>query len=210
MSGSPEDTCVVGGLVWVMRLMKRVVLAAAVAALAAAVVAPASTSHAARATPAPGTWCGGILWKLMTLSDAQRWTVSAMPLRTTIPAIAALAAPRRIIVSRKSTAFEQEIWALKVVIERYRLQSNGEIAFQLYDIPSGTYMNAYMPNPNCLSPSHTIDRSKILAARSAFTKACPAPTPGWQLLGATVRLAGVGFWNPVNTTPGALGVYPKP
>ena len=127
-----------------------------------------------------------------------------VPMRTTIPAIAALAAPKRIVAYRNSTAFEQQIWAMKVVIERYRLQSNGEIALQLYDVPSSTYMNAYMPNPNCLSPTQAMSRAKILAARSAFTKACPAPTPAWQLLGATVQLAGVGFWNPVKTTPGAL------
>jgi hypothetical protein len=185
--------------------MKRIALAAAVVAvLAIAVVTPASARHATRAKPVPGTWCGGILWKLMTLSDAQRWTVSAVPQRTTIAAIAALVAPKRIVTDRRSTAFEQLIWAMRVVIERYRLQSNGEIALQLYDIPSGTYMNAYMPNPNCLSATQTRDRTRILRARSAFTKACPAPTPAWQLLGATAQLAGVGFWNPVKTTPGAL------
>ena len=94
---------------------------------------------------------------------------------------------------------------MNVVIERYRLQSNGEIALELYDIPSSMYMNAYMPNPKCLSPTTTSDRSKILAARSAFTKACLAPTSAWQMLGATVKLAGIGFWNPVKTTLGALG-----
>ncbi len=94
---------------------------------------------------------------------------------------------------------------MNVVIERYRFQSNGEIALELYDIPSSMYMNAYMPNPKCLSPTTTSDRRKILAARSAFTKACTAPTSAWQMLGATVQLAGIGFWNPVKTTLGALG-----
>ena len=141
----------------------------------------------------------------MTLSDAQRWTVYPAPLRTSIPAIAALVAPKRILASRSSTFFEQQIWEMKVVIERYRLQSNGEIALELYDTASSMYMNAYMPNPRCLSPTETSDRSRIIGARSAFTKACPAPTTAWQMLGATVRLAGVGFWNPVRTTLGALG-----
>lgn len=185
--------------------MKRVVFAAAVvAALTVVVVAPASARHATRAARAPGTWCGGTLWRLMTLSDAQRWRVYPVPMPTTIPAIATLPAPKRIVAYRNSTAFEQHVWAMKVVIERYRLQSNGEIVFEIYDIPSSTYMNAYMPNPNCLSPTKTIGRTKILAARSAFLKACPTPTPAWQLLGATAQLAGVGFWNPVTTTPGAL------
>jgi hypothetical protein len=186
--------------------MKRVVFAVAVvAALAVVVAMPAAARHSAQTGQAPGTWCGGNLWKLETLSDAQRWTVYPAPLRTSIPAIAALAAPKRILTVRSGTFFEQQVWELKVVIERYRLQSNGEIALELYDIPSGMYMNAYMPNPNCLSSTQTSDRSRILAARWAFTKVCPTPTSAWQMLGATVELAGVGFWNPVRTTLGALG-----
>ena len=186
--------------------MKRVAFAIALAAaLAAVIAAPAGARQATPTALAPGTWCGGSLWKLMTLSDAQRWTVYPAPLRTSIPAIASLAAPKRILASRSGTFFERQVWGMNVVIERYRLQSNGEIALELYDIPSSMYMNAYMPNPNCLSPTQTSDRSQIFAARSAFTKACPAPTAAWQMLGATVQLAGVGFWNPVKTTLGALG-----
>ena len=33
---------------------------------------------------------------------------------------------------------------------------------------------------------------------------CPAPKPTWQLLGITVDLAGVGFWNPSQATRGSL------
>jgi hypothetical protein len=96
------------------------------------------------------------------------------------------------------------MWSETVVIERYRQQSNGELALELFDIPSGMYMNAYMPNPQCLS-STTRGRASILSARTAFTSVCPAPTNDWQPLGASVTLTGVGFWNPVKTTLGALG-----
>ena len=44
----------------------------------------------------------------------------------------------------------------------------------------------------------------MIAARNAFTKACPAPQGTWQMLGATAKLTGAGFWNPVKTTMGAL------
>jgi hypothetical protein len=185
--------------------MKRAVAAAVAVAALAVVGAPAATAgHTTRTAPVPGTWCGGTLWRLMTLSDAQRWTVYASPLRTTIPAIAALRAPKRVLASRSGSAFERQVWAMRVVVERYRVQSNGEIALELFDVPSSTYMNAYMPNPKCLSPTKTSYRAQILAARAAFLKACPAPTSAWQLLGATVQLAGVGFWNPMKTTLGAL------
>jgi len=177
--------------------MKRLTFVAALAAgLAVVAASPAGAAQA------PGTWCGGTLWKLMTLSDATRWTVYPTPIRTSIPAIANLTPPRRIVASR-TTAFQQQVWALTAVVERYRVQSNGEIALELYDVPSSLYMNAYMPNPHCLAKASR--RSQILAARTAFTRDCGRATAAWQTLGATVRLEGVGFWNPVKTTLGALG-----
>ena len=139
----------------------------------------------------------------MTLSDTGRKSVNWTPQPTSIPEVAEVVPPVRVLASRNS-AFEKQMWSETVVIERYRVQSNGELAFELFDIPSGMYMNAYMPNPQCLS-STTRGRASILAARTAFTSVCPAATPDWQPLGATVALTGVGFWNPLKTTLGALG-----
>jgi hypothetical protein len=182
-----------------MRRFQRLALIGALAlAVAAAVAAPGQ----ARVDAAPGPWCGGTLWKLMTLSDTGRNSVQWAPSMTTIPAIAKITPPTRITAAR-TTQFQKQVWESTVILQRYRLASNGEIVLQLFDIPSAMYMNAYMPNPQCLSKT-TRGRASILAARDAFTKICPAPTTAWQLLGATVELAGVGFWNPVKTTPGAL------
>jgi len=83
------------------------------------------------------------------------------------------------------------------------MASNGEIVFQLFDIPSSTYMNAYMPAPQCL-PTAARGRAQLLATRNAFMKQCPPVTNQWQPLGATANLSGVGFFNPVKTTAGAL------
>jgi len=154
--------------------MKRVALAAAVAlTLAVAAVAPAGahqvTPATTAATPAPGAWCGGSLWRLMTLSDTNAKTVKWGSVQTGIPNIAALKAPTRILATQR-TAFEKQMWSLTVVIERYRVQSNGEIALELFDVPSSSYMNAYMPNPQCLS-AKTRGRAQIVAARNAFTAA---------------------------------------
>jgi len=49
------------------------------------------------------------------------------------------------------------------------MASNGEIVFQLFDIPSSTYMNAYMPAPQCL-PTAARGRAQLLATRNAFMK----------------------------------------
>jgi hypothetical protein len=138
----------------------------------------------------------------MTLSDALASKVEWVPAPTNIPAIAALTRPLRYPPVRQAP-FEFQRWQITLVIERYRLQSNGEIVLELYDIPSSTYMNAYMPNPRCLS-AQTRDRKAILSARKAFVDDCKLPPTYWWPLGASVRLTGVGFWNPANTTLGAL------
>jgi hypothetical protein len=178
--------------------MRLVVTAAAAAALLAALSAPAG----ARVEVKPGAWCGGTLWKVMTLSDTGRSAVKWTAAPTTIPDIAKLVAPGRVTASR-GTSFQKQLWQVQAVIERYRVASNGEIVMELFDIPSGTYMDAYMPNPKCLSAT-TRGRAQMIAARTAFTKTCPAPQTTWQMLGATAKLTGAGFWNPVKTTLGAL------
>jgi hypothetical protein len=170
--------------------------AAAVAAITAAFALPAGARVAA-----PGPQCGGTLWKLMTLSDTGNKSVQWSPSATTIPDIANLKAPAKITTTR--TSFEKQLWKVHAVIERYRMASNGEIVLQLFDVPTSTYMNAYMPSPQCL-PTKARGRAQMLAARNAFMSQCPAVTTDWQLLGATADMTGVGFWNPVKTTLGAL------
>jgi hypothetical protein len=171
--------------------------AAALAALTAAFAVPAG-AHVFT----PGPQCGGTLWKLMTLSDTGKSAVHWTPAVTSIPAIAKLSAPAKITAAR-SSAFQKQVWKITAVIERYRMASNGEIVFELYDIPTSTYMNAYMPSAQCL-PSKARGRAQMLAARNKFLKQCPAVTANWRMLGATADLTGVGFWNPVKTTIGAL------
>jgi hypothetical protein len=159
----------------------KVVTAAMLAALAAAMVA-----HVAAA--APGPQCGGTVWKQMTLADNGAG-VNWNPAGTSIPAIA---------------KFQKHVWKLNdVVIERFRQASNGELVFELYDIPSSTYMNAYVPSTSCMTAKASL-RKAMVGARNAFVKNCPAPTGDWQILGAHAKLTGVGFWNPVKTTEGAL------
>lgn len=175
------------------------VAAAALAALTAAFALPAG-AHVTRVA-APGPQCGGTLWKLMTLSDTGKSAVKWAPTPTTIPDIAKLTAPAKVTTTRGT--FEKQVWKVTAVIERYRMASNGEIVLELFDIPTSTYMDAYMPSPQCL-PTKARGRAQMLAARNGFLKDCPAVTADWQMLGATADLSGVGFWNPVKTTIGAL------
>jgi hypothetical protein len=160
----------------------------------------ASRAQAAPAA-APGPWCGGTLWKLMTLSDAGRASVKWPAAATSIADLAKLPAPAKVPTAR-STPFQKQQWKVTAVVDQYRMQSNGEIALVLFDVGTSTYMNAYLPNPQCLSKTSR-GRAAMLAARNALGR-CPAPQGGWQPLGATVLVTGVGFWNPLHTTKGAL------
>jgi hypothetical protein len=169
-------------------------------ALAVATVVAALAAQAAAA--APGPQCGGTLWKELTLADNGKG-VNWNPLTTTVGDIAKLTAPARITAAR-TTSFQKRVWKMDdVVIDRFRIASNGEIALRLYDIASATYMNAYLPSAACMTANKTL-RTAMTKARNGLVKACPAATSEWQLLGAHAVLFGVGFWNPVKTTPGAL------
>ena len=64
-------------------------------------------------------------------------------------------------------------------------------------------MNAYLEASSCL-PTTARGRGQMLTARNNFLSGCPAPTNDWQMLGATADLSGIGFFNPVKTTMGAL------
>ncbi|MGZ4392569.1 MAG: hypothetical protein ACXVRK_10705 [Gaiellaceae bacterium] len=178
----------------------RIAFILALGAMAAAVAAGAGAARRAGGTT-PGPWCGGQLWRLMTFSDVDRGRVRLDGVPTGIDSIADLRPPK--IGIRRRTSFQLHSWRLNVVVDRYRIASNGEIVLVLYSIPAARYMNAYFPNPRCLS-KRTRDRTAILAARRAFTDHCPHATAAWQLLGATATLAGIGFWNPSHATRGAL------
>lgn len=169
---------------------------------AAAVLAAGAGAGRGGGEATPGPWCGGPLWRLMTFSDADRGRVLLDRVPTDIASVADLPSPPKIGVHR-TTRFQLHSWRLEVVVDRYRIASNGEIVLVLYSIPTARYMNAYFPNPRCLS-KRTRDRAGILAARRAFTDHCPPANAAWKLLGASVDLSGIGFWNPSHATRGAL------
>jgi hypothetical protein len=181
------------------RQMKKTILLALVAAAACLL---ALTATAAPKRESPGAWCGGTLWRLMTLSDPDRRTVTLRGIPTSIADIAKLKEPAK-TPARRATPFQRHVWRLRTVIDRYRIASNGEIVLILYSIDSAQYMDAYIANPHCLGP-RSRGRSEMIAARKEFTSQCPHATAQWQLLGATVELTGVGFWNPNKNTRGAL------
>jgi hypothetical protein len=181
--------------------IRRPTAAFAVALLAGGALFAVVTTTSRAETRSPGTNCGGTLWRLMNLSDADRGTVNLHGVRTTIANISALHTPIHIRAAR-TTPFQQQVWRMRTVVDRYRIASNGEIVFSLYSIDSAQYMNAYLPNPHCLG-ERSRDRTGMIAARRELTTHCPRVTAQWQLIGVTVDLGGVGFWNSNTTTRGA-------
>ena len=143
-----------------------------------------------------------MLWRLMTLSDPQRTSVALHATATSISDIAKLRAPQ-FTPHARATRFQRHVWRMRAVIDRYRIASNGEIVLILYSIDSAQYMDAYLPNPHCLGP-RARDRTGMIAARRELTTHCALAKSTWELLGITVELAGVGYWNPSRVTRGAL------
>jgi hypothetical protein len=174
-----------------------------VSMLAIACVVGAAAPGRASAAPiqAPGPWCGGALWKLMTLSDSARASVKWAPSVTSVGDIGNVAAPAKAPATR-STPFQKHVWQVSAVVDQFRVASNGEIVLVLFDTAHSKYMNAYLPNPSCL-PKTARGRGEMIAARTAFSR-CPKPAAHWQPLGSTVQVTGVGFWNSSHATKGAL------
>ena len=122
-------------------------LALAVSAVAACALA--ATAAASTRAEAPGPWCGGTLWRLMTFSDPQRRSVVLQSTPSSIADIAKLEAPTRAPQAR-TTPYQRRVWQMRTVIDRYRVASNGEIVLILYSIDSAQYMDCLLytsPSP---------------------------------------------------------------
>ena len=166
-----------------MRRIGIIVLFLGLAAMAAAIAPTAALRPSAEA-------CGGILWRMKTLSDRQRNAVRLTPQPTTIAAIAARPFPRPLPRSRR-TKFQRQTWEVVAQVTEYRLDGN-ELRLVLFD--HGAYINAVVPIPACL-PRETRARDVLVQVWSKFFTSCGRPLRSWQPQGAVVYIRGVGFWS---------------
>jgi hypothetical protein len=169
--------------------MRRIALIALFLAVAATAATAAPTA-ATRATRPSAQTCGGILWRLKTFSDPGRRRVNTTPRLTTIGSINDRQYPRPLPRSRR-TSFQRQTWRVIAQITEYRLDGN-ELRLVLFD--HGTYMNAVIPAPACLSRT-TRARGSISSVWSMFFSACGRAQRTWQPQGAVVYVDGVGFWS---------------
>jgi hypothetical protein len=155
-----------------------------------AFAATAATAAPTAATRPSADACGGTLWRLKTFSDLGRRRVSTKPRVTTIKSIDERRFPYPLPRSRQ-TSFQRQTWDVYAQITEYRLDGN-ELRLVLFD--DGSYMNAVIPAPACLSRK-TRSRDAIAAVWSQFYATCGHAQRTWQSHGAVVRISGVGFWS---------------
>jgi hypothetical protein len=168
--------------------MKRAALIA-LGLLAVAATAATTATGGGGADPGPHR-CGGILWRLKTLSDPARMTVALTPRTTTIEAIRERPYPRPIPRKRR-TPFQMQTWKVIGQLTDFRLDDGG-VRLILYD--ANEYLQAVIPLPSCLSES-TRARAKIARVFRDFISDCGEPTRDWRPLGPIVAVEGVGFWS---------------
>ena len=166
--------------------MKYVGLIALLVVGAATIAAVAAGRDAAAPTAAR---CGGSLWRLKTLSDTGRSSVRLTPEDTTIADIGKRPFPRPLPKKRR-TPFQRQAWQVVAQVTQFKLEADG-VRLVLFD--AGSYLNAVIPLPNCLT-SQTRARGQIISTWRQFSSECSQPTPEWQSLGAIAYVRGIGFW----------------
>ena len=175
--------------------MKRVGI---IGLLVASIGAPVVSASIGSASVPTATACGGVQWRLATLSDPDRAKVALSPRETTIGAIVARATPKPIPTRRRTTAYQKRTWQVAAQITDYRLVGN---VLHLTLSDQHTYVDAAIPAPSCL-PATARARTALIAAWRKFTTDCGHPSDQRQPLGAVGYVSGVGSWSTVRTGPG--------
>jgi hypothetical protein len=166
--------------------------------LAASLATPVVSASIGSASAPSAAACGGVQWRLTTLSDPDRTKVLLSPRATTIGGIVARTTPRPIPTLRRTTSFQKQTWQVAAQMTDYRLVGN-VVHITLSD--QHTYVDAAIPAPSCL-PATARARSAMITAWRKFTTDCGHPTEQRQPLGAVGYVSGVGSWSNVRTGPG--------
>jgi hypothetical protein len=172
----------------------------AVCGLLATAAAGTAAGAFSRTTP---TRCDRPLEDLKTLSDPQRGLVDLRPRATTIRAINKLPRPRP-TPTRREDVFARQVWRVRAVIVKDRLQGDGDI--QLILVAGHSYLIAELPAPACL-PQTTRARAAIVRARNRFARGCGSAGRSWRSEGAVAYVSGVGLWDVPSRVPGHAKNY---
>jgi hypothetical protein len=168
--------------------MKRAAFISLILLSLAAIAATTATGR--DAADARASRCGGILWRLKTLSDPGNRSVRLQPKSTTIAAIRERPYPRP-IPRRRRTPFQKQAWEVVAQMTAFKLDDGG-LRLILYD--ANAYMRGVIPLPTCLDEGSRA-RAEMEAAYKRFVRDCGEPTREWQPSGAIIYIKGVGFWS---------------
>jgi hypothetical protein len=166
--------------------VKRVGIIGLLAASLGSIVVSGSLAFASRPD---ANACGGLLWRLTTLSDQDRGKVVLSPRSTTIGGMVARGTPQP-LPRRRSTPFQRQTWEVIAQIVDYHLTGN-VLHMSLAD--DNTYVDAAIPAPSCI-PSTARARAAVIRTWTKFTSDCGHPTDRSQPLGAVAYVTGVGAW----------------
>jgi hypothetical protein len=187
-----------------MRRGQRPTLSVAIVFALSGLMAAAAAGTRAGASPRTSPIrCDNTLAALKTLSDPQRRLVDLRPRTTTIRALNRLHRPRR-TPTRRDNVLERQVWRVRAVIVKDRLQDDGDI--QVILLGGHSYLIAELPAPACLSRT-TRARAAIVRARRRYKQGCGSPSRSWRNQGAVAYLSGVGFWDLPNRHPGHAKNY---
>jgi hypothetical protein len=160
-----------------------------VVSISMAAMATAAASAVGRSSAPSADRCGGQLWRIKTLSDAQRRVVRLTPAQTTIADLSEIGGPRPIPRTRR-TPFQRQAWEVPAQLTNYRFEAGG-LRLVLFD--DGSYLNAVIPIPSCLS--RTARARETMAAAWKRMTGCARPARGWQSFGVIAHVSGIGFWS---------------
>lgn len=183
-----------------IRVMSRVVLAAAslgLAAGAAVAVVPSAAQAAA---------CGTWRWPVKTGADATRFQVSHTTSFTSVAYLDSLAQPSSFGTYARNHRIkwpEFRPWQINgTTLVALKLEDDSDLHLRLRSADGRHLMIAEIPLPGCVS-SASPWKSQIAAARSYITARYPASSSSWYYVYRTIDIKGLGFFDEEHGVTGA-------
>jgi hypothetical protein len=180
-----------------MSTRRRLVTGAAAVGLlsSAAIIAsqPHTSSPAARS-------CGVERWSVKTGMDSAAKQVNLTPIKTDIPTLRAIPAPKSPTTRVSPTEFKT--YTIRALLTSYTMEADSDYHLVLVDPQARGTLIGEIPSPSCIGKS--VFLRQITAARQAFDSKFTVHS-GYQDTNTMVTVTGVGFFDKIH---GQRGVAP--
>jgi len=175
--------------------------------LAAALAAGLLTLHQSRASAQAA--CGAERWAVKTLADSRAKSIDFTPKRTTVSALRRL--PPTHSYSR-GPGVERTTYRMTVRLVETKMEDDQDYHLVVADPNHRAHtMIVEFPAPGCTA--HSLKRSVMSKARSAFAAACGRPSKSsFHFLQGSATITGVGFFDfnhgQTGVAPNAIELHP--